>query len=241
MNTITKKYLIAGIVAVAVIATGSLALAVGIFPMPMVLQFGSSGNVLMRGTIDAVNTNSLTVKSWGGDWTVNITGSTRLMPQTSMAQFAVGDFVGIQGTVDQNSNWTVDATVVKDWAVRQIQNNTVNVLAPLISSLNPSSGSAGTTVTIHGSGFLSTNSIYLGNYIISENFIDSNTLSFTVPPSSQFIEGNCGAGLLCPGYVRSFPSGNYNVYVKNANGMSDEVAFTISNGSNLGLHGRQSL
>lgn len=86
---------------------------------PMVLEIGPAGRTLLRGTVVAVGTNSLTVKSWGGDWVVNVSASTKLAPRTDIAQFAVGDFVGVNGTVSQSAAWTIDATLVKNWTERK--------------------------------------------------------------------------------------------------------------------------
>ena len=86
----------------------------------MILQVGPHGEVLLRGTVSVVGTTSLTVKSWGGDWVVNISSASKLMPETTMAQFKVGDFVGIQGAVNQTASWTVDAKLVRNWTAKKV-------------------------------------------------------------------------------------------------------------------------
>ena len=84
-----------------------------------VLNVGAAGKVLLRGTIKAVTSSSITVTSWGGDWTVNVSASAQVMPQgVALSSFQVGDFVGVQGTVNQSSSWTVDASLVRDWTAR---------------------------------------------------------------------------------------------------------------------------
>lgn len=83
---------------------------------PTVLEITGTGKAMLRGTVDSVGSGSLTVKSWGGDWTINISSSTKLNP-TDMSQFKAGDLVGIQGTVHQGANWTIDASLVRDWTV----------------------------------------------------------------------------------------------------------------------------
>ena len=88
---------------------------------PMVLQVGAAGKVLIRGTIDAVSSGSVTVKSWGGDWTVNVPAGASVLPQgVALSSFHVGDFVGVQGAVNQGSSWTVDASLIRDWTARQV-------------------------------------------------------------------------------------------------------------------------
>ncbi len=131
MNTITKKYLVG--IGVGIVVLGSAcALAFAAYSHPIVVQIGSNGNILLRGTIDAVATNALTVKSWGGEWTVNISSSTHLTPGNSISQFKAGDFVGVQGSISKTASWTVDATVVRDWTVGQnAQIHTINDQVPV--------------------------------------------------------------------------------------------------------------
>ncbi len=85
------------------------------------LQVGSAGKVLMRGTIASITSGGLTVTSWGGTWTVNVGTGAQVLPTAAnndLTQFKVGDFVGVQGTVSQSANWTIDATLVRDWTYR---------------------------------------------------------------------------------------------------------------------------
>ncbi len=88
---------------------------------PMVLEVGSAGRVLMRGTIASIASGVLTVNSWGGVWTVNVGSGTQILPAAAgndITQFKTGDFVGIQGTISQVANFTIDATLVRDWTYR---------------------------------------------------------------------------------------------------------------------------
>ena len=97
--------------------------------MPMVLHVGVNGNVLLRGTVSSVSAGWLTVKSWGGDWTVNVPSSAQVFPSgTALTSFQQGDFVGVIGSIDSSAGFTVDATIVRDWTARtamkqQIQAN----------------------------------------------------------------------------------------------------------------------
>jgi len=89
-------------------------------PKPMVLEVGPGGKVLMRGIVGSVSTTSLTVKSWGGDWIVQVSGSSEILPKAAnLVDFKQGDFVGVQGVVNQSANWTVDAEIVRDWTARK--------------------------------------------------------------------------------------------------------------------------
>jgi hypothetical protein len=87
-----------------------------------VVQVDSSGRALLRGTIDAVNGRTLTVKSWGGDWTLNVNASAEILPASvgqDLTQFKNGDFIGVQGIVSQTAVWTIDASVVRDRTLEQ--------------------------------------------------------------------------------------------------------------------------
>lgn len=94
---------------------------------PTVLQVSSGGRVLLRGTIDAISSGTLTVKSWGGDWTIDVaTTSTKVLPYgATLSSFQQGDFVGVLGTVSQSSGFTVNATLVRDWTARQALNQQI--------------------------------------------------------------------------------------------------------------------
>ncbi len=93
---------------------------------PQVLTVGAAGRVLLRGTISAVSAGSVTVKSWGGDWTVNVPSAAEVLPQGStVSGFQAGDFVGVQGTIDQGASWTVTASLIRDWTARQALNQEV--------------------------------------------------------------------------------------------------------------------
>lgn len=120
-----KKYIVGGLGAAAMLSVGVMALAVETTTMPVrshmpeqVVQIGPNGRTLLRGTVTAVETTSLTVKSWGGDWIINVLPSTKLMPGVDMSQFKVGDFVGVQGITSATAAWTVDASLVRDWTAR---------------------------------------------------------------------------------------------------------------------------
>lgn len=145
MNTNTKKYILTGVVVTTlligasslVFAQDSLDQPSTITPPPttvpppsmptvpedgkMVLQIGPEGRVLLRGTVSAVGTNSLTVKSWGGDWTVNVPTTAQVLPQTTtLSQVVVGEFVGVQGVVSQTAPWTIDAKLMRNWTERKV-------------------------------------------------------------------------------------------------------------------------
>ena len=140
----TKKYVIGvGLIASMLIAGSSMVLAQSTaVAMPqiehkMVVEIGPSGRTLLRGTVGAVAANSLTVKSWGGDWVVNVGAGTKLTPGNDIAQFQVGDFVGVQGVTSQSALWTIDATLVRNWSIRQVWLDAKKEVKELIRSVMP--------------------------------------------------------------------------------------------------------
>jgi hypothetical protein len=90
-----------------------------------ILEVDPEGKVLMRGTIVSVGSKSLTVNSWGGTWTVNVSPTTKVLPEATgndLTNLKQGDFVGIQGTVSQSSQLTIDAVLIRDWTYHQTLN-----------------------------------------------------------------------------------------------------------------------
>ena len=115
---------IAGFLASASVAfaqtTGATPTAAPVSTQPMVLQIGAKGNVLLRGTVESVSSGSVTVTSWGGAWTVNVPANASVLPSgTALSSFQQGDFVGVQGTIDSTTNFTVNASLIRDWTARQ--------------------------------------------------------------------------------------------------------------------------
>lgn len=100
--------------------TSSTAMSVASRTQPMVLEVNPRGRVLLRGTVDSVSAGSLTVKSWGGSWTVNVSSASKVLPNgTALSSFQQGDFVGVEGTVSQDASLTIDAALVRDWTERK--------------------------------------------------------------------------------------------------------------------------
>jgi len=97
---------------------------------PVVVQIGPEGRTLLRGTVDSVGTNSLVVKSWGGKWTVRVGANTLILPKitggiSDLSGFKAGDFVGVQGKTADSPDWTIDATLVRNWTERQAVRETI--------------------------------------------------------------------------------------------------------------------
>jgi hypothetical protein len=87
----------------------------------MIVQIGPAGNALIRGTVTSVGSDSLTVKSWGGEWTVKIEKDTKFLPQgLTLDQIKTGDLVGLNGKVNSEETLTVHATLIRDWTERKL-------------------------------------------------------------------------------------------------------------------------
>ena len=97
--------------------------------------------------------------------------------------------------------------------------------APFITSLAPSSGQVGSIVTISGSGFTTSNTIYFGGYGAFFNVYsaDGHTLSFAVPSAIS----PCGNNPQCMAPAFLVGPGNYNVYISNVFGTSNQVGFIV--------------
>ncbi|OGG41592.1 hypothetical protein A2837_00150 [Candidatus Kaiserbacteria bacterium RIFCSPHIGHO2_01_FULL_46_22] len=88
-------------------------------PAPMVIDADDAGNVVMRGQVTSVEDNSMTISSWGGEWTIRTTMSSAVTPATEVAgnlsAISNGDFVGVEGVFATDEEMTVDASFVRDW------------------------------------------------------------------------------------------------------------------------------
>ncbi len=151
----------------------------------MLLQVGTAGKVLMRGTIASEAPGVLTVTSWGGTWTVNVGASAQVLPVAAgndLSQFKTGDFVGVQGTVSQSDNWTIAATLVRDRTYRQVVNQerkqNVQSARTTIQSGTPrnyvgtASGVSGSSFSLAGTnGTTYTVNVATGAEVVNRNWL----------------------------------------------------------------------
>lgn len=93
-------------------------------------------------------------------------------------------------------------------------NTPVKLPAPKITSISPSGGGSGTTVTIHGTGFTDIdNTVYTGYSEINRlSSADGTTLTFTVSPPIPSFKNS-------PSFLPLW------IYVENGNGLSSEMVF----------------
>ena len=99
----------------------STTLPINSHPMPLIVEIGPAGNALIRGTVTNVSTDSLTLKTWGGTWTIKIDSNTKFAPQgLTLSQIQTNDFIGLNGKVNGEETLTVNATLIRDWTEKKI-------------------------------------------------------------------------------------------------------------------------
>ncbi len=106
------------------------------------------GNAMLQGTVQSVGTNTMTVSSWGGTWTINTTSSTQMTPvgtNSNLSTMRVGDLVNVLGTVPLNQNLMINATVVSDLTM----SGTVPVMTQILL-MGPVTAINGNTLTVTG-------------------------------------------------------------------------------------------
>ena len=126
-------------------------------PAQQIIQIGAAGKVLLRGTISSVAAGVITVNSWGGAWTVDVPSTAQVLPvsvNNDITQFKTGDFIGVQGTVSTSANWTINATLVRDWTyIKSTTTQTTTTTPPVTQGsqgLRAYNGVFGTVSAISG-------------------------------------------------------------------------------------------
>jgi hypothetical protein len=94
--------------------------APGEYPAPMVIDIDDAGNALIRGTVQSTGSDSITITTWGGTWTIQTDDGDSVVPAGTtgtddLSAIRVGDFVGAEGTVSTGNAMTLDARFVRDW------------------------------------------------------------------------------------------------------------------------------
>ncbi len=103
---------------------------------PMSLNVGPQGKAAVTGTIATINSGSLTVTSWGGNWTITIGNNTA----GSSTPMNPGDTVMVNGKIDSSASWTI--------AAASIQNMTAKQRRAEVAGMATSTGASGFTLVI---------------------------------------------------------------------------------------------
>ena len=194
---------------------------------PISLTVGQTGTWIIK-AIDPDNTALSYSVSWGDTALINTNqlpqSSDQILVQTTTFTHAYstkGNYT-ITFYVKNNAGNTATSTI----NVVVVQNNVVQV--PVITSLSPSSGHIGTTVTIIGNHFTANgNGIHFGEGIVNvvNSSNNSTMLTFQVPSKINtcgLVQFEC----LLPDTLVT--PGTYNVYVSNVNGSSNLATFTVT-------------
>ncbi len=123
----SKKYksgVLGALAGVALLSLGTVAMAdtlpsTGTTGAPkMMVNIGPNGVTSLSGSVVSVGTNTLTVKSWGGNWYINTGSGTTVLPSGTtvgdVSGIKVGDAVSVKGTTRTTASWTIDAKSIND-------------------------------------------------------------------------------------------------------------------------------
>lgn len=121
--------------------TGSPSSSLNQLPKPparMNLTIGPAGRASLTGTIVSLSTNSLVVKSWGGNWNVNLptvaaslesSNSEHSNAPQNLANMLAGDWVIVKGKASTTAAWTIDAARVQDLSIKLRRANLSGVVS----------------------------------------------------------------------------------------------------------------
>ena len=122
-------------------------------------------------------------------------------------------------------------------------------VAPVIYRISPAAGGVGTTISVTGFGFTNDNTVLMDGLVAAKHVAVSHqiavscttdpschgginqTIEFTIPDS---LSPDCPPGSMCPMFLRQVTLGNYPIVVKNENGESAPVQFTVTGNSSGG-------
>ncbi len=102
---------------------------------------------------------------------------------------------------------------------------------PVLNKLSNTSGPINTAVTLYGANFIvGHNTVFFGTTTIDAISSDGKTMVFSVP---QILPPKCNStanGCFSPLISQPINTGNYQVYVSNANGQSNFITFKLTAG-----------
>ena len=129
----------------------------------------------MRASVKSVGTNSIVVDGWGGTWIIRTNAATQVISNASNAigdvsAIAVGDFIGVSGSMARDQVYTVDATLVRDWTTN-----------PLAAASTPS-----TTTTTTTSTFTTTTSATVPLYTGTASAIGADSFTLTSLDGTEY-------------------------------------------------------
>ena len=85
------------------------------------ISINADGSAVLQGTLKTVANSTLTIASWGGDWTVTTNTDTKFFSNFDVAlalvDMKVGDTVRVHGTTQAGVTLTISANSVKDLSI----------------------------------------------------------------------------------------------------------------------------
>lgn len=146
------------------------------------VEISENGHARIRGIVSAAQARGIMLTTWGGQWKVLITSATKLMGQRGKldpTNIKVGDYVMIEGIVENNGASVVSGQTVMDYTVYRAPTGKTDDSASVVTNISTVSGvtsTSGPSVSVTPLGTPATNSPKLipmrsdGNY-------DSRTLT----------------------------------------------------------------
>jgi len=93
-----------------------------VVPQQMI-NINQDGHAIVRGKLVSVTNGILAIKAWGVTITVDVSKANKA---GDIVSFAAGDFVGVQGKMDENNLGNIVADTAKDWSATSTQNDINN-------------------------------------------------------------------------------------------------------------------
>jgi hypothetical protein len=97
-------------------------------PFKMKLQVALSGKAHVTGKVESVTGDSFKVSTWGGQWTIKTSTSTKYSSKGSLSLIKVGDYVQVQGKVSNTEAMTLEAQHINNKSFKKEVKNNKNVL-----------------------------------------------------------------------------------------------------------------
>ena len=145
--------------AAGLVLLGSASLALADTTSPMSVNIGAGGHASVTGTVSAVGSGTITVKSWGGNWVVRLSSATTVTPHTGVisdvSNIKLGDSVTVAGAAASDGSMTIDAKTVRDPAKVKALENEKHVNKDAIKAFKDSFKNifVGTASNVSGSSF----------------------------------------------------------------------------------------
>lgn len=80
------------------------------------LSVGPKGRINLRGIVESNSSTTISVRSWGGLWNVNVASTTKIISRNkNISDITVGDSIMVRGTTSTSTALTINASSLRDW------------------------------------------------------------------------------------------------------------------------------